>query len=138
MLFRLIYYSTNLLFQENAPDRNALDKLILASALNNKARSITGILLYDERWFLQVLEGERENISESFLTIAKDARHTGVTLVEVAEQNERLFPDWSMRAGYVPGNSVLYHHHGFGEIFDPSVLVGSQAVLLGLDLVSRS
>ena len=41
----------------------------------NKSQEITGILLYNERSFFQLLEGEKKTIEDLFERITQDPRH---------------------------------------------------------------
>jgi hypothetical protein len=77
--------------------------LMEASRTANEAAGITGLLLYSGGGFLQVLEGEREDVELLYASIENDPRHGEVTLVRAREQTEREFPDWSMAFG-APGD----------------------------------
>ena len=63
---------------------------------NNKRIGMTGILYSDGKWFIQVLEGARHEVSELFHHIQNDKRHFSVVLVSVREIDERQFSDWAM------------------------------------------
>lgn len=78
-------------FQEHAiPD------LLAAARRNNADRGITGMLLYIEGNFFQVLEGEETAVTEVFERIRLDPRHGRVTLIIREPLFERAFSDWSM------------------------------------------
>ena len=64
---------------------------------NNEERGITGLLCFGGGYFLQVLEGEGDAVSDTFMRIAKDSRHHGVRLVDYSIIEARRFDDWSMR-----------------------------------------
>ena len=63
---------------------------------NNHKRGITGMLLYQNGTFMQMLEGEKQVVSDLFDVIRKDDRHTGVHIVLTGDIAERNFEDWSM------------------------------------------
>lgn len=70
---------------------------ILASARrHNPPAGITGMLLYVESSFLQVLEGTRERTDELFERIRADPRHTRTTLLLRESIEARSFGDWTM------------------------------------------
>lgn len=72
-------------------------KEILVSAREfNTKHQITGLLLYHDRTFMQVLEGEQETIHELFDSICDDDRHTSVSLTWEEAISTRTFPDWAM------------------------------------------
>ena len=66
------------------------------SQRRNRELGITGILLYTQGSFLQVIEGEEETIDAMFARIRSDTRHHGVTLIIREAVSRRSFPDWSM------------------------------------------
>lgn len=90
MLQRLIYFSER--------DRACINvrDLAAAAAERNRRRGITGLLVADDRCFVQVLEGHRNAVSSLFLEICKDPRHRNIVLVEVCEIEELSHPDWGM------------------------------------------
>jgi uncharacterized membrane protein (DUF373 family) len=63
---------------------------------NNSARGITGMLVYSDRTFFQILEGEEKDVNEVYKIIAQDPRHTDVATIETKKITEREFPYWSM------------------------------------------
>lgn len=95
-LARLIYISEPLLDQAHGSLVSQLASIMSVARRNNKASNITGALVYDEFWFLQVLEGERRSICHAFDRISEDERHTGCLLVEMAGVDDRLFGNWWM------------------------------------------
>ena len=66
------------------------------SVRNNSKRKITGCLLYHDNIFLQLIEGEKEDINNLYESIEKDKRHSAVTLVMEENVKERIFSGWSM------------------------------------------
>jgi len=62
----------------------------------NKAKNITGMLLYMEGKFIQVLEGNKVEVNKLYDNIRKDPRHEKVTLVVAGNSPDRVFKDWSM------------------------------------------
>lgn len=123
MLFRLAYYSTNLLKQANDPRRSELRKIVLSAGTNNGQRGITGGLMFNRQYFGQVLEGERARVSELFCRIASDPRHRSVVLVEAVEVASRQFDRWAM--GLAEKNDTaekLNAKFGFEKAFDPTRL----------------
>jgi hypothetical protein len=71
---------------------------ILASARANNARDgITGALICREDLYLQLLEGPDEAVDAAFARIARDDRHTGVSLLLDEDADDLLFPDWAMK-----------------------------------------
>lgn len=70
---------------------------LLASARrNNAARGITGMLLYIEGSFFQVLEGGADAVDSIYEVIAGDPRHDRVTQIIREPIAQRSFAEWSM------------------------------------------
>lgn len=92
MLSQYLYIST-------APTlpREEVDAILAASARNNPARGITGLLLFNGRNFLQLLEGEDREVSALMETITADPRHTGVSVLDRRAISSRACPDWAMK-----------------------------------------
>lgn len=93
MIYRLIYYSKakpGIGFQQ-------LKQILTVAQDRNRRSGITGALLFGEGMFLQVLEGTREVLSETFFRISRDFRHSEITLIEMVEIEARDFGAWTMR-----------------------------------------
>ncbi len=92
MLFYLIYVSSAvkpLLSTE-------LGELLAKCHANNTVTGITGILLYKDGNFMQVIEGEKEAVQTLYAKIQRDPRHRGLLTLLQGPLAERQFPDWSM------------------------------------------
>jgi len=91
-LVSLVYVSSG---TRQMDDSEILD--ILRASRNKNARlQITGMLLYKDGNFLQVLEGREEALSELMGYIERDNRHRGVITLLKKPLAQRQFPDWSM------------------------------------------
>ena len=73
-----------------------LSELLTKSRENNSRLGITGMLLFKDGNFLQVLEGEREKVHDLYQRIRRDPRHSKLTGLFEGSLTERDFPDWSM------------------------------------------
>ena len=73
-----------------------LADLLAVSRRNNAAAGITGMLLYHEQSFLQVLEGEEPALSACFDRIARDPRHRNLIVMWRGAAAERIFANWQM------------------------------------------
>lgn len=67
------------------------------SRTRNRRLGITGLLLYDGIYFMQTIEGPREETTDVFVKIAGDNRHTDVVPFGIGEIAERTFPDWRLK-----------------------------------------
>lgn len=91
-IVRLVYYSRASKEMSLADLKNILN----TARDNNGSMDICGMLCYDQQYFLQTLEGEREAVNELYLDIADDARHDEVTIISYEEIDAPLFSQWQM------------------------------------------
>lgn len=97
-MYHLTYFSTaSMYFSEKD-----IEKLLQVAKENNQQLGITGILLFIEGSFLQVLEGKKNDVLNLFQTIRQDDRHHDVIKVFEGEKNERNFEKWSMGFKDIP------------------------------------
>ena len=74
-----------------------LDEILAASQNYNDANKVSGILLYVEGRFFQVLEGPGDEVDLLFRNISKDPRHYEATIVAQGDLDKRFFKGWNMR-----------------------------------------
>ncbi len=91
-MYHLVYtsYATEPFLEED------LVQLLVQSRAYNKEKSISGILLYLQGKFIQVLEGKKSVVLALYSTIEKDPRHKKVRIVIEGSSPQRLFKGWSM------------------------------------------
>jgi Sensors of blue-light using FAD len=73
-----------------------VESIMLQSRRNNPERGLTGILCYSDEIFLQVLEGGRDEVCETYNAIVRDERNINVRLLSFEEISERRFGNWTM------------------------------------------
>lgn len=73
-----------------------LVELLRKSREKNEKLGITGMLLYRNNNFLQVLEGTEDAVQSLYETIARDDRHVSVMKIAQRKIPARFFPDWKM------------------------------------------
>lgn len=73
-----------------------LQEILRESRDNNEPRSITGMLLYRDGFFIQALEGDEDAVIPLFESIRTDARHRNVLMVYKNRIESRTFSNWSM------------------------------------------
>lgn len=77
-------------------DEKELDGILKSSRQNNLKDDITGMLIYIDGNFIQLLEGEEKTVNHAYSKIKKDHRHTGIIKIKEGPAENRLFPEWSM------------------------------------------
>jgi hypothetical protein len=91
-LVQLIYVSS----ATHPLSDDELDKTLESSVRHNTTSNVTGMLLYSEGNFLQVLEGSEATVEETYQRICQDPRHTNFFLLSKEEIPQREFSAWQM------------------------------------------
>lgn len=73
-----------------------LEDLLLRSQRHNSRDDVTGILIYHDGCFFQVLEGPEGATRACFERISHDRRHTGTIVLADEAVSGRLFSAWRM------------------------------------------
>jgi len=86
----------------------------------NESKDITGLLLYCEEQFIQVLEGPRLAVNKLFEKIQLDSRHKTVLKLFEKPIKQRCFPDWSMGFHIFSKDELdsVNGYHSFKEAFE--------------------
>ena len=110
-LYYLLYLST----ATHPMDPPELKELLEVCQSNNQDRDITGMLLYKAGSFMQILEGDRDEVRHLFEKVCEDSRHENVLEIGCEPIRKRSFADWSM--GFVDMDRVIPDSPDFGEYF---------------------
>lgn len=73
-----------------------IEKILAVSRHNNLRDGVTGMLLWADGVFIQILEGEAKTVRSVFQRIEADDRHKNVMVVLEQAAEKRLFTQWSM------------------------------------------
>ena len=97
--------------------QNALRELLSKARTFNSSVGISGLLLYHEQSFFQILEGPAEVVIPLFTRIERDPRHERVLLLSKKENGEeRNFAAWSM--GFIDVDSMAAKLPGFLKMLE--------------------
>ena len=135
MLVRLLYASRA---------AQPLGAKLIASILtqcqkNNPARGVTGLLCYSDDVFLQVLEGGRDEVCETFNAIVRDPRHQHVRLLSFEEIRERRFGGWTMgQVNTAKVNPSLLLKYAEKAELNPFVVSGQVSMSLLEELIATA
>lgn len=130
-LYQIVYQST-----ANQPfSCEELRRLLTYARTNNEKHNITGLLLYNENEFLQVLEGERHQLQRIFEQIEADPRHGRIRLLANGPVDCPTFPSWRM--GFVSNCAEIFKQvQGYVNLNSPGLLApaapGTMPMLLAL------
>ena len=135
MIHQLVYYSRNTVPGGDRQMLTNLREIVSVSQRNNSRDGVTGFLIFDKTWFLQILEGERAKVTETYNRIARDSRHSSATIMNVQDVANRSFPNWTMGGALrSPEVQEVYLSHGIGGALDPVRMKSTQILQLALDL----
>lgn len=113
-LFELAYISVAV-----APmSEQQLEALLAEARKFNTSVGVTGLLLYSDGTFFQVLEGEEGVVRELYARICQDPRHMRHMEVHAGPLQQRHFPDWSMGYRRV-GREQLAAMDGYSDLLEP-------------------
>lgn len=73
-----------------------LQTLLRECRVNNAKHELTGVLFYGNQHFMQLIEGEEQEVHALYEHLGQDARHDH--LIKIADKpiQARAFADWSM------------------------------------------
>ena len=123
MLIRLIYMSRST-GELNLQD---VQDILTVARANNSNLDISGMLCYEQKYFLQALEGDRSAVNELYLEIADDPRHDEIVIISYEYVDNAVFGSWTM--GFAPASDHFYtllNEIGHNS-FNPKELTPEQA-----------
>lgn len=91
-LYNIIYISAS----RKLMDETELLDLLIQSRAYNTEHHITGMLLYCDGAFIQVLEGGKDEVNALFNTIRRDERHRMISIIKQGPISQRCFSEWNM------------------------------------------
>lgn len=99
----------------DSQEHESLDKLndlYLKAKANNLKNNITGILIYKNQNFLQVLEGQQGIVDQTFTKIRYDSRHQNIFKVINTSIEERIFEDYNF------GFTIIDNKNGLNNLYN--------------------
>ncbi len=94
--YRLTYSSRIEMSPVERLRRTEIEKILASARRNNLKNDVTGALLVTDRGFVQVLEGGKAAIEETFTRIKADPRHSNITVLASEPVAERGFSGWPL------------------------------------------
>jgi Sensors of blue-light using FAD len=102
MLSQLVYVSN----RKPICKQEEIDKILASCKKNNPPLNITGVLLYSDTKFIQLVEGEYKVINDLYNKIKTDPRHDQARLISLGPIQEKSFPSWHMGARKIASSEV--------------------------------
>ena len=101
-MYQLNYHSKSTLGLE----LKDLDNILAKANSINLEKNITGCLIYHNKSFVQILEGNKNDVLQVFEKIKNDQRHHTITLLWENNVEDRFFTEWNMAYLRPNGESV--------------------------------
>lgn len=112
-LYQLIYVSS----ADSADmSEDELARILESAVRHNTPDGITGMLLYAGGSFMQVLEGERAQVEETYARVERDPRHHDVMMIDAQPVEARDFTQWRMGFRRL-GAADAIAHPGYAPFF---------------------
>ena len=93
MLYTFVYCSR----ATEGVDDVEVGRIVEAAQRSNFTRGITGVLVFSNGVFFQLIEGPAVQIQKLIATLHLDPRHCDVVSLDWSEdRRERLYPNWEM------------------------------------------
>ena len=92
MLYQIAYVS---LCRTRLNEELLLD-ILSVSKRNNTRDGVSGILMYHDQMFFQILEGERTCVKKCYARILCDPRHSAMSLMWEGDDGNRTFIPWAL------------------------------------------
>ena len=89
-------------------DESTLDEILDQARTHNAGREITGILLFGNGVFIQVLEGEDDIVDRLAMHIEQDPRHNDFDILYEDSIERRAFGAWDMAYKILDQNSIAF------------------------------
>jgi hypothetical protein len=99
---RLIYQSRSTLDGQPVLQLEALRDILFWAKRRNEDLGVSGILLYNQLDYLQVLEGVWTRVDLIFRSVLCDKRHTNIVILQRGPVDGRIFHSWSMAYKELP------------------------------------
>lgn len=109
-----------------------LEEILRVSRENNARLGITGMLLYCNKTFIQIMEGEETAVNALLDKIKRDPRHTDFQILKRKTIERREYADWSMGFKRVSGEDfqVVKGLESLGEKDFNTTFLGSRASIV--------
>lgn len=102
MLAQLVYTSNR---KSNCTEKE-IENILDSCKKNNPSLNITGVLLYSDTKFIQLVEGDYKLITALYDKIKTDPRHEQTRMIALGPIQEKSFPSWHMGTKKIVGSKL--------------------------------
>lgn len=126
-IYTIVYRSAPVFTGSVADYLAEIDRILATARRRNAEVSVTGAMLFNEDWFVQLLEGEEADVRATFERIAVDPRHEEVQILFDSATAERRFPEWSM--AFVGDAAAIRKRFADSPLAKPDVTMRGEEVV---------
>lgn len=131
MLVRIIYASE----ASQKIDVPMIRAILEKAQENNERNDLTGMLVFNSRYFLQAIEGCPQRINALYRTLMVDPRHRNLFILGYEHVTERMYGEWRMNyATLNEANKRAFLKYSPSSVFDPYQLTAENALRFMNDL----
>ncbi|MNL33010.1 Blue light- and temperature-regulated antirepressor YcgF [compost metagenome] len=130
-VFHLVYIS------QAAEDISYTDirEILSVSRKNNAQENITGLLIFRDGFFLQLLEGSESAVKNILGNIMMDDRNHSLRVLIEVEGGQRLFEDWQM--AFIDGDISSNETVDLIDFFDVCLKAGAHQRALIMPMLRK-
>lgn len=115
-IIRLTYAS----IKQKHVDHQMLKEILEQAIAFNQLKDITGLLIFNNRFFLQSLEGPRSEVTTLYNRITEDNRHHEVHVLKMSAIDNRYWKNWSMAyVSITDQEEAIYQKYSGSKAFNP-------------------
>ena len=128
-LVQLVYFSK--CTSPSKEKKETIESILSKAQRVNDELGISGLLVFSNDFYIQALEGPRNNVNDLYFRIQGDPRHTDPQMLLYRDINQRDFGEWSMAwANETNEKRDMYFKYCATRNFVPSDLTGQGGLSL--------
>lgn len=128
---RIVFYSRNETKFTGSTMKEFVRGVLDSCARHDRSSGLTGALLFNESFFVQVMEGDATALSAKMWSLAEDKRHSLMVIMAAGCVPKRSFLTWSVGyAGRSEALDRLYLRYGTSPSLDPTTMTAEGVMAL--------
>lgn len=135
-LYNFAYVSQSRLDDLALGTRFEIDRILQIAQVRNAAAGVTGALMFNERKFTQVLEGDESAVRDIMHSIERDPRHSDIVILATGAVPHRSFTSWSMAFAGTSEVAKAHYQQFVADRLLQKAMTGQKLCQLMLELIS--
>lgn len=126
-VYTIVYRSVPLFTGVMGDDIREFESVLANAQVVTDNGAVTGAMVFNEDWFIQLLEGDEAAVKERYERNLLDPRHKEVELLFEGETPERRFSNWSM--AFIGDAAAIRARFEHSPLTKPTVLMHGDEVV---------